>query len=84
MGKFNVNFLNSLGGTNVGDDLTAVCYAEIRANKSLPRIRLAYSMHLVALVRSSKTTVFIAKIILMMLGGESKKLISLFEKDLYH
>ena len=72
----------SLSDADVGAKMKNICLSKSLLNKSLPQLRVAYSVPLTIIVRSLKITAVIAKVILWMVVD--KKMILLFEKDLYN
>ena len=70
---------------DIGDELYSICRDECDFNKSLPELRTNFCVPLAAMARSSRTTAFIAKSILVMLvpNGRAGKLIQVFESTLY-
>ena len=80
---FFVNYINSLNGNNIGEELGRRCFTECEFNRSLPALRSSFCVPLVALVHSSRTNAFVAKCILVMLGSNGRKLIQVFEATLF-
>ena len=68
---------------NIGPELESICKAECSFNLSLPVIRTSFCVPLVAMVRSSRVTVFVAKSILVLLGLNSAKLVDMFDAILF-
>ena len=64
-------------GNGIGDELKSIFKAECIFNKSLPELRTNFCVPLAAMARSSRTTAFVAKSILVMLGSNGSKLIKL-------
>ncbi len=90
-----------MGGNDIGDELEKICEAECAFNKwSLPKLRTSFCVPLAAMARSSRTTAFVAKSILLMLGSpyrirhnssvfyvncaNERKLIAIFDAVLYY
>ena len=77
---------NSLDNSNIMDNTSIlVCEAECKFNRDLPRLRWSVSVPLAAIVRISRTTAVIAKLIMLMLGGDRyrRKMFAIFESNLY-
>ena len=68
---------------NIGPELESICKAECAFNRSLPVIRTSFCVPLVAMVHSSRVTVFVAKSILVLLGLNSAKLVDMFDAILF-
>ena len=66
-------------------DVIRLCDAQCRLNRSLPMLKLFYCEPLAAIVRRSKVTAVVAKIILLMMiqDDHNGKIISLFNEVLY-
>ena len=64
-------------GNTVEKELGSICAAECILNESLPELRTNFCVPLAAMARSSRTTAFVAKSILVMLGSNGSKLIKL-------
>ncbi len=80
--------LYSLYGNNIGLDLEKACKDEVAVNASdvLPLTRTRFCAPLVVAVRSSRTTAFVAKTILLMLSPSNSvaKVFRMFERHLYY
>ncbi len=63
--------------------LSETCQNECNFNSLLLQISIRVLVPLTVIVRSMKTTRVIALTILMMISGQSQKIIKLFDKDLY-
>ena len=74
-----------MNGNNIDPVVLEAYRRECDFNKFLlPQLRVHFSVPLIVLLRSMKTTRIIALTILMMLSGQSPKIIKLFDKDLYY
>ena len=79
--------------------LQSICYAECLFNMLLPGLRTSFCVPLVAMVHSSRTNMFVAKCILLMLaspyklihssrvfdinGSNGRKLVDMFDANLF-
>ena len=70
-------------GNDIGPELENICEVECAFNKSLPGLRTSFCVPLVAMVHSSRVTVFVAKSILVLLGLNSAKLVDMFDAILF-
>ena len=77
--------VNSICYNKVDDYLICYCKDECDFNKSLLFLRWSVSVPLAAIVRTSRTTAVIAKLIMMMIGGDRyrRKMFPIFESNLY-
>ena len=80
---FLLTIFYSLFGNHIGDKLEGICEAECIFNQSLPELRTNFCVPLAAMARSSRTTAFVAKSILVMLGSNGSKLINVFDLVLF-
>jgi len=60
-----------------------MCECECVSNRSLPALRTSVCAPLAVMVRSSRTTAYVAKNILLMLGPNGRKSIEMFVPILY-
>ena len=78
-------YVNSIHRCDVDDNLVLFCKGECDFNKSLSRLPWSVSVPLAVIVRTSRTTSVIAKVIMLMLGGDRyrQKMFPIFESNMY-
>ena len=73
----------SLGSNDVGPELTTLCEKECVFNASLPGFMPTYIDPLVAMVFSKRSTAYIVRHILQMLGPNGGKLVAMFNSHMF-